>query len=112
MNSHYRWTTNVICYGKNEVQSMLMRLKELGYQFISGSEIDPADVSYTARKMNDDDSITWVTRYAVNEQTKTVAFNSYIAMQFHHRNGKKREYSLAEFLTMTNDQLKSEVENE
>lgn len=103
-NSNYARSTNVYCQGRSQNRLLLKRLKQLGYTYISGKEIDPDDVLYTCWHVDDDGKKIRSTRYAIHEDTKKVAYNNYIAMMRHSLHNNP-EILLEDFLARTEKKM-------
>jgi hypothetical protein len=103
-NPNYNRSTNVYCQGRSQNRQMLQRLKQLGYTYISGKEIDPDNVLYSCWNDDEDGKRIRGARYAIHEETKIVAYNNYLAMMCHswHNNP---EISFEDFLAQTEKEL-------
>lgn len=101
---NYTRTTNVYCQGRSQNEQMLRRLKQLGYTYISGQEIDPDNVLYSCWSDDEDGTRIRGARYAIHEDTKIVAYNNYIAMMRHSRHNNP-EISFEDFLARTDKEV-------
>lgn len=106
---NYRWTINVLCTGRTENRQMLERLKNLGYSYERGGEIDPQKIKYNSHRVDDDGRKHMESHYGVHPSTRKVAFSDAMKMVEHRVNGNRKVYTLQEFLDYTQDEFRAEL---
>ncbi|HHT19969.1 MAG TPA: hypothetical protein GXZ74_00835 [Tissierellia bacterium] len=93
-------TTHVRCVGKKENRKLIKHLRSIGYQYYTGSRLAPKDFQVTGRITDEEDTLTPVTCYAIDESLKLVAYHNSMSMLMIRQLGIEQE-SAQDFIART-----------
>lgn len=73
-------TNHVVCVGRRQNVRLLRLLRDQGYFFSGGGEIDPRYIVYTASYTDEEGASNQIAVYAIDETSKLVAYHNSISL--------------------------------